>query len=1042
MPSERIQKAINAIRAAEGASIRLDLSHAFREEDDAKCIAEGIKAARFRLILYLGENAIGEAGVKFLAEAIKEAQAPINLELSKNDIGDVGVEFLAEGIKEARFPFSLWLEGNKIGDAGAKFISEGIKEARVPLTLELRYNNIGEAGAKFLSEGIRETRFPLTLGLYSNNIGDAGAKFLPEGIKEARVPLTLNLMRNKIGDAGAKFLSEAIQKARVPLKLLPRDEVKVQDNFIIDAGENPSEFFAKLKFNPFNLLGLRPILLQMPVVQELLGLNYPKDIALIIQDYDPDLDYLAWKAVAAIRAVEGASRDNNYASIDYDLLSAVYSTALVGSVASVLEEKAMEDDTQEARREAPVVISVEAAQSLNAKAIAYEKAGDLVRALDCKERALKMYQEVYNEAHPEVARTLNAIGVLHEKLGNAEKSLDYKESALKMRRALHEGAHLDIAGSLNNVGIAYELLGYIRLGIYYKEKGLKMMHSLYPDNHPAVVACLNNVALGYQKLRELEDYSNYKGRADDVRQAIAGQNQERASVFKGQGTLGHTDNNYPEYYNSGIDRVLELRLAGVTNAVLLKSQYFGEELGKVVSRLACDVSSILSGGSVQTVLAPVNLYNRHWLGLLFRNLGTMVDVTYMDPEQATMLPGLRSGLENGLSLSGYKSQLKKARLTPQSYNNCGYEVIENFMYYLTGSRATQVGAMYVHSLLVENSLLDPNVYGLKLEENTKLIKFLSNADTIGIQEMTLFVEQGNENNHKKAVPGNSLAKLKTDLHRASVLFKTLDFVVDSARVVKEPSILSFKKLALDYAYLQAMVSGVNSYSAMIAVAETLYQLQLGEYQQAFNIASSTMIAMALPFILAMANRPYLGVAYGVWMTASTAYCAITNAYSFATEFRSNDAALRSAKAYKDLSELLASSPLQSLYDFEAKVKECKLQVNDLLFEKEKSIIQAKVKDEFGQKVFNYVYLPELIEKYVLLNDVIRGKLAEEEAQSLKSKPIAISYGALEYDRCMILEDSARLEGAAEHYYCCNIAGQILDHVVLTSSGSLEVLESL
>jgi hypothetical protein len=227
MPSKEIQDAINKIRAAKGDSVALDLSRNVIEEDDAKCIAEGIKKARVLLTL------------------------------------------------------NLW--SNKIGDAGAKFISEGIKEARFPLTLDLSENKIGEAGAKFLSEGI----------------------------KAARVPLTLNLWSNKIGDAGAKFLSEGMKEARVPLKLLSI-KVRVRDNFIIDAREKPSEFFAKLKFNPFNLLSLKLILVQTPVVQESLVLNYPKDIALIIQDYDPDLDYLAWKAVAAIRAVEGASRDNTY----------------------------------------------------------------------------------------------------------------------------------------------------------------------------------------------------------------------------------------------------------------------------------------------------------------------------------------------------------------------------------------------------------------------------------------------------------------------------------------------------------------------------------------------------------------------------------------------------------------------------------------------------------------------------------------------------------------------------------------------------------
>jgi hypothetical protein len=74
--------------------------------------------------------------------------------------------------------------------------------------------------------------------------------------------------------------------------------------------------------------------------------------------------------------------------------------------------------------------------------------------------------------------------------------------------------------------------------------------------------------------------------------------------------------------------------------------------------------------------------------------------------------------------------------------------------------------------------------------------------------------------------------------------------------------------------------------------------------------------------------------------------------------------------------------------------------------------------------------------------VIRGELTEEEAQSLESKPVAISYGELEYDHCVKTEEPTMLEETAEHYYCCNIAGQLLDHVVITSSRSLEVLETL
>jgi hypothetical protein len=283
------------------------------------------------------------------------------------------------------------------------------------------------------------------------------------------------------------------------------------------------------------------------------------------------------------------------------------------------------------------------------------------------------------------------------------------------------------------------------------------------------------------------------------------------------------------------------------------------------------------------------------------------------------------------------------------------------------------------------------------------------------------------------------AVINSILHRASVWFKALDLVIDSARLVQEPTMAQTKKLTLDYAHLQGMVSGVNGYSVMIGVAETMYQLQLGEYRTAFSVAAGTVSAMALPVILAMANRPYLGFAYGAWIATSTTYGAITNAYSFATEIGSSDLALRSATSYKDLAEWFAASPAQALHDFVAKAKEYKLQINDLLFEKEKSILQTQIKGEFGQKVFDYIYLPELLEKYVLLNGMTRGELTEEEAQSLKSKSVAISYGALKYDRCVRTENSR--DEASEYYYCCNTAGQILDHVVLTG-GRLEVLENL
>jgi hypothetical protein len=147
-------------------------------------------------------------------------------------------------------------------------------------------------------------------------------------------------------------------------------------------------------------------------------------------------------------------------------------------------------------------------------------------------------------------------------------------------------------------------------------------------------------------------------------------------------------------------------------------------------------------------------------------------------------------------------------------------------------------------------------------------------------------------------------------------------------------------------------------------------------------------------------------------------------------------------AYKDLAMTLAGSPLQSLYDFDSKATDYKIQVNDLLFDKEKAKIEAQMKEpgEFGQKVFDYIHLTFIAEKYALMNDVIRGILTEEEAQALQANPVTITSKQQSYEHCMEL----RSEGtkSSSEYYCYNLSDQVLDHVELTADGEIVIIEHL
>ena len=127
----------------------------------------------------------------------------------------------------------------------------------------------------------------------------------------------------------------------------------------------------------------------------------------------------------------------------------------------------------------------------------------------------------------------------------------------------------------------------------------------------------------------------------------------------------------------------------------------------------------------------------HWVGLVVEKLDEgMISINYLDSDNHKLIDMVDRQylLDQGIVIN-------KFQVEEQRYNNCGPEVIENFVYYLTGSRATQEAAVYLHSLLLENTLLNPEIYKLKIEENNKLIKFLSNNGPMPMQYTPIGYEE-------------------------------------------------------------------------------------------------------------------------------------------------------------------------------------------------------------------------------------------------------------------------------------------------------------
>jgi hypothetical protein len=207
--------------------------------------------------------------------------------------------------------------------------------------LDLYSSALGDTGAELLAESLKTAQVPITLVLWGNIIGEAGARLFAEAIQLARIHINLDLGYNFLGDSGVKLLAESLKVARVPLSLNlgPYHELTSNaqgDNFIIDAGTNPSEFLRQLKLS-FSKKILEQKLGQVSVLAEM------------VQEYVGD-EYLAWLEISAIRAVVGASHDNRYSSINYEMLQTAYSTLLIPDVPPVLvinESHMMHDENNE-----------------------------------------------------------------------------------------------------------------------------------------------------------------------------------------------------------------------------------------------------------------------------------------------------------------------------------------------------------------------------------------------------------------------------------------------------------------------------------------------------------------------------------------------------------------------------------------------------------------------------------------------------------------------------------------------------------------------
>lgn len=171
-----------------------------------------------------------------------------------------------------------------------------------------------------------------------------------------------------------------------------------------------------------------------------------------------------------------------------------------------------------------------------------------------------------------------------------------------------------------------------------------------------------------------------------------------------------------EYYSDNIIKILNLRIKALdleNNVKVLSGKYNLLQNNTDVDQMLKELTS-LDLKDQDKVLIPYNIEGKHWVGLMITKNVSSLQINYIDPENKPIPEKLLSALSSKTNKLELESKISQIIVEQQKFNNCGPEVIENFILLLTGDRIDdQEDVIPYHSKLVENALLNTdssNIY--------------------------------------------------------------------------------------------------------------------------------------------------------------------------------------------------------------------------------------------------------------------------------------------------------------------------------------------
>ncbi|XP_072131327.1 NACHT, LRR and PYD domains-containing protein 3-like isoform X1 [Mobula birostris] len=257
--------------------------------------------------LRLGENDLGDSGVKLVSAALRNPECKIQkLELDEVGLTGSGAEDLVSTLSTNPSLTELDLSANELGDSGVKLVSAVLRNPEckiqklglgaVGLTgsgaedlvstlstnlslteLDLSANKLGDSGVKLVSVALRKSECKIQkLELYRVGLTDSGAEDLASALGTNRSLRELNLSVNELGDSGVKLVSAALRNPECKIQKLGLWGVGLTDSGVEDLVSalitNPSLKELDLVFNSLtdrSIPALRRLIVNLPSLERI-----------------------------------------------------------------------------------------------------------------------------------------------------------------------------------------------------------------------------------------------------------------------------------------------------------------------------------------------------------------------------------------------------------------------------------------------------------------------------------------------------------------------------------------------------------------------------------------------------------------------------------------------------------------------------------------------------------------------------------------------------------------------------------------------------